>query len=314
MAMATTLGRLVGAIAMMVASAPAGAVMAAGMGGGGGGGTPSMSAPQYDPAEEFQKGQAAFKAGKYKDAARYFQHVIDSAPKAAPGWLMLGMAKSADNDDKGAVRAFEKAVKLDPGLVAAHREFGISLARIGETESAQGQLADLKARAASCAETCPDASELKESVAAVEQAIAAPKTSAWLAPARPLPLADQAAGDIAYVRAVSLINEHRYLEAQSALGRAALAFGPHPDILTYQGYVWRKLGRLDLAESYYQAALSMAPDHRGATEYYGELKVLKGDVSGARAMLARLDGECAFGCIEAEDLRRWIEHGGDPAS
>ena len=36
-------------------------------------------------------------------------------------------------------------------------------------------------------------------------------------------------------------------------------------------------------------------------------------VAGARAMLARLDGACAFGCAEAEELRRWIDHGGDPA-
>jgi hypothetical protein len=31
-------------------------------------------------------------------------------------------------------------------------------------------------------------------------------------------------------------------------------------------------------------------------------------------MLAKLEDECAFGCVEAEDLRRWIDRGGDPAS
>jgi hypothetical protein len=31
-------------------------------------------------------------------------------------------------------------------------------------------------------------------------------------------------------------------------------------------------------------------------------------------MLAALEDQCPFGCIEAEDLRRWIDHGGDPAS
>ena len=114
-------------------------------------------------------------------------------------------------------------------------------------------------------------------------------------------------GDGAYVRAVSLINEHRYQDALAALDRAQAAFGPHPDILTYSGYVWRKLGRLDEAERYYRAALAIAPSHRGATEYYGELKVIEGDMAGARALLARLDRQCAFGCAEAEDLRRWID-------
>jgi hypothetical protein len=31
-------------------------------------------------------------------------------------------------------------------------------------------------------------------------------------------------------------------------------------------------------------------------------------------ILARLDASCTFGCAEAEELRRWIDHGGDPAS
>ena len=31
-------------------------------------------------------------------------------------------------------------------------------------------------------------------------------------------------------------------------------------------------------------------------------------------MLARLDTACTFGCAEAEELRRWIDHGGDPAA
>jgi hypothetical protein len=31
-------------------------------------------------------------------------------------------------------------------------------------------------------------------------------------------------------------------------------------------------------------------------------------------LLAVLDSTCAYGCVEAEDLRRWIDRGGDPAS
>jgi Tfp pilus assembly protein PilF len=121
-------------------------------------------------------------------------------------------------------------------------------------------------------------------------------------------------GDGAYVRAVSLINERRWDEALASLDKAEAAIGPHPDILTYKGYVWRHKGDWTRAEDYYQQALAMAPSHRGATEYYGELKVLEGDISGARAELAKLDAVCTFGCAEAEELRLWIDHGGDPAA
>ena len=121
------------------------------------------------------------------------------------------------------------------------------------------------------------------------------------------------AGDRAYVQAVSLINEHRYEEALTSLETARQSFGPHPDILTYQGFTWRKLGSFDRAESYYQQALAIAPDHRGATEYYGELKVERGDLAGAKALLARLDQICTYGCAEAEELRHWVELGHAPA-
>ena len=33
-----------------------------------------------------------------------------------------------------------------------------------------------------------------------------------------------------------------------------------------------------------------------------------------RALLARLDRACRFGCAEAEELRRWIDAGGEPQS
>src|SRR5262249_48716206 len=154
----------------------------------------------------------------------------------------------------------------------------------------------LKARAATCADTCPEAADLKAAVATVEQAMAAPAPAASNAAAPSLIFASAGDGDRAYVRAVSLINERRFDEAWKALDDAEKALGPHPDILTYKGYVSRKLGRLAEAEAYYQQALAEAPNHRGATEYYGELKVVRGDLAGARVMLARLDAACSFGC------------------
>jgi Tfp pilus assembly protein PilF len=119
-------------------------------------------------------------------------------------------------------------------------------------------------------------------------------------------------GDAAYVQAVSLINERRYDEALVSLAKAAETFGPHPDILTYQGYTWRKKGDYARAETYYREALAIDPRHIGATEYYGELKAARGDIAGARLMLAKLDKLCAYGCADAEELRRWIDAGGDP--
>jgi Flp pilus assembly protein TadD len=299
------------------------AVASGGGGGMGGGGAmmPSQSMPQYDAAQEYRDGMTAYQGGNFKDAIRSFDHVTQAAPGEASGWRMLGLARSGSNDTKGAVKAFEHALKIDPKAVDTRRDYALALAQLKMPDKASAQLDQLKARAAACNDTCPEASDLKAAISQVEAALkppgaAAPGPAASIAPPESASgaLLSAAAGDGAYVEAVSLINEHRFPEALAALDRASAAFGPHPDIITYKGYVWRKLGRLDMAEQYYRAALALAPWHRGATEYYGELKVIEGDLAGARTMLAKLDRQCAFGCADAEDLRRWIEHGGDPAS
>jgi len=75
------------------------------------------------------------------------------------------------------------------------------------------------------------------------------------------------------------------------------------------GYSLRKKQPPDLvgAEKYYQAALKIEPDHRGALEYYGKLKLINNDLPGAEALLARLDKACTFGCEEYSDLKGAVQ-------
>lgn len=75
------------------------------------------------------------------------------------------------------------------------------------------------------------------------------------------------------------------------------------------GYSLRKKQPPDLlgAEKYYLAALKINPVHRGALEYYGELKLMNNDLPGAEALLARLDKACTFGCEEYSDLKGSIQ-------
>jgi Tfp pilus assembly protein PilF len=289
-----------------------GQALSAGGGGGGGGEMPSMSAPTYDPAAEYAKGVAAMNAQDYKAAARAFDHVTQVAPTSLEAWRLLGAAYAASGDQKRAKRAYERAVKLSPDDIASHQGLGQALAGLKDPK-AQGELDWLKARSTACG-TCVDAAALKAAIDAVQSAMTPAPAPAAALTGGPMLFAGPAAGDAAYVQAVSLINQHRYDDALAALGQARQAFGPHPDILTYQGYAWRKKGAFDRAETYYRQALAIAPEHRGATEYYGELKVERGDMAGARAMLARLDHICAYGCAEAEELRRWIDVGHEPRS
>ena len=75
------------------------------------------------------------------------------------------------------------------------------------------------------------------------------------------------------------------------------------------GYCLRKSPSpdLDAAERHYNEALRIAPQHRGALEYSGELYLMKGDLASAEKRLATLDKECLFGCEEYTDLKKAIE-------
>ena len=75
------------------------------------------------------------------------------------------------------------------------------------------------------------------------------------------------------------------------------------------GYSMRKQATPDLAsaERYYNEALRLAPDHKGAMEYSGELYLMKGDLPTAESRLAMLDKACRFSCSEYRELKKAIE-------
>lgn len=284
-----------------------------GGGGGGGGGNLSESVPAYDPAVEYQKGTAAFQAGNYAEAAKAFKRVVRAVPKNAQANYLLGASYMALSDFKKAKAPLISAVRQDAKSVEARRDLGIVQARLGAPDKAGEQLVALKAMAAACGSGCADSAKLSEAIAKLDAAIAGGKSAAGaIAPS--VRLAASQSADATYVTAVGLINEKRFDEAIIVLNRALWAAGPHPDILTYLGFANRKLKKYDLAEGYYRAALAVAPNHRGAIEYYGELKLERGNVAGATAHLARLEAICGFGCAEADELRRWIKEAKASAS
>jgi tetratricopeptide (TPR) repeat protein len=294
--------------AMLVASTTVLANGGGGTGGGTGGITalPSQSAPSYDPAEEYRKGIAALESENFKAANRAFTRVLRVAPRDANTHFLAGLARAGLGKLKDARRHYEKAIKYDDDLILAHRELGVVWARLDEPDKARAVLQTLEKRATDCADTCRQAADLEVAIPAIKAALGTAPTS-QLQPQPDLLFRSADSGDLSYLAAVALINEQRYDAATAALHQAARAFGPHPDILTYLGFVQRKQGRFDRAENYYRRALAIAPDHVGATEYYGELMVEHGDLAGAQRMLAKLERVCRFGCAEADELRRWID-------
>ncbi len=75
------------------------------------------------------------------------------------------------------------------------------------------------------------------------------------------------------------------------------------------GYSLRRQATPDLAnaERHYLEALRIAPDHKGANEYLGQLYVMKGDLAAARQRLGVLEKLCPSGCEERSDLQAAID-------
>ncbi len=288
-------------------AAPLAVASAAGGGGGGGGGSaPSASAQRYDPAEEYRSGLTALDAGDFDAAIRHFKRVTRVARRNADAQYLLGISHLRSGDPRRARRPLEAAIRNAPEMIIAHRDLAIAYTQLDRDEEAREVLNQLNARSGECGANCAEKSALDEAIAAVEGALAG--NAQAMIGVDTAKLANASSADALYYQAVGLINEGEYAAALMRLDDAALAFGPHPDILTYQGFANRKLSQLNVAEAYYNRALTIAPDHLGALEYYGELKVERGDLDGARAHLAKLEELCSFGCFEAEELRTWIDN------
>lgn len=74
------------------------------------------------------------------------------------------------------------------------------------------------------------------------------------------------------------------------------------------GYSLRKAKTPDYAgaERYYDEALRIDPQHRGALEYSGELYLITGNLAKAEQRLAALDKACLLPCGEYTDLKKAI--------
>jgi tetratricopeptide (TPR) repeat protein len=104
----------------------------------------------------------------------------------------------------------------------------------------------------------------------------------------------------------SLIGEKKWVAAIDELKRVNDAASA--DWNNLMGYTHRKAPAPDYAaaERYYDAALRIDPQHRGALEYSGELYLMTGDVARAEARLAALDQACKLPCDEYTQLKKAV--------
>ena len=92
-------------------------------------------------------------------------------------------------------------------------------------------------------------------------------------------------------------------KAIGLLNRVVADSPKNADAYNYLGYSNRKLGNRDQALAYYNHALYLDPNHRGALEYLGELYLDMSDLPKAEEQLAKLARVCGPRCNEYQELQ-----------
>jgi tetratricopeptide (TPR) repeat protein len=116
--------------------------------------------------------------------------------------------------------------------------------------------------------------------------------------------------DSGYTEAEKAVKAKQYEQAIKMLEQVVAKEPRNVDAINYLAYSHRELGRYDRSLGYYQQALSMNPNHRGANEYLGQLYLRMGKMKEAQAQLAKLQKLCGRGCEEYESLRTAIAKAG----
>jgi Tfp pilus assembly protein PilF len=106
---------------------------------------------------------------------------------------------------------------------------------------------------------------------------------------------------------LQLIEDGDYGTANAKLEKALAEDPGDADLLNLLAFSHRKSMHFDLALKYYQMALKIDPEHRGANEYLGELYLQMDRLDLALERLEVLDKDCFFGCEEFDELEDAIE-------
>ena len=109
-----------------------------------------------------------------------------------------------------------------------------------------------------------------------------------------------------YERAVKYIDRKDYIKANKALKAYTKSEPNDADGWNLYAFANRKMNKFEKAEVYYEKALNIDPDHKGALEYQGELFMQTNRQSLAEENLNKLISLCPNSCYELEKLQEYI--------
>ena len=107
--------------------------------------------------------------------------------------------------------------------------------------------------------------------------------------------------------AVALAKAGKYGESERLMVELVASEPNNADAWSQLGFARRKQHKHDIALEAYQRALALAPLHKGANEYLGELYVETDQIEKAQERVEVLRRACPQGCEELDDLLAALE-------
>lgn len=257
---------------------------------------------EIEAVQAFRYGKGFIEARIYGPAIVQLEQVLELIPEDADANYYMGLAYIGLKQPESAVPFLSQAIRSNDDYYAAYEQLGLVNLQMDQMDQARAFSERLGEKVAACADSCSE--ELNTANASLKAALEG-KTTAVIDPASLL-LNSKVDAGVVYRGAIAEINQGNYLAAIDLLMKTSAEAGPHPDVMTYLGFSYRKMQQYDQAIHYYRQALAIDSEHKGANEYLGELYVEIGDLARAGLQLQKLDELCPFSCAEKEELQRWI--------
>ena len=105
---------------------------------------------------------------------------------------------------------------------------------------------------------------------------------------------------------MKMINNEKFEDALLELEIFVYANPQSADGWNYIGFVSRQLEKYEDAERYYELGLEINPKHKGILEYQGELFLKTNRIDLARENLSKLNDMCSFNCTYRDQLAKKI--------
>jgi len=197
--------------------------------------------PDYAPLQ-IQHGQALLDAGHLEEAEKTFKRVVSLLPESSHGYCGLGKISLARGNFQESRQHLTKALDLNPNHREVHGVLAEALRKLGETAESAKEL--------QLANQLPPVARLNDPV--YEALVAEGKSAVWYR--------DRGFNFLAQGMVDEAIEEFL----------TALQLRPDPEGYSHIGDLSSRKGRHDEAVSYYQTAISLAPNNVTSYNNLGE--------------------------------------------